>query len=104
NGIAFEANLREKIDKVDDRANDGRDKKSAWSQVVVQAMAVVSVAFAFVPSLGLCGLTRCRSDAHMVRIYDPKEKVQGYTIEELITTGNNSVAYSAHTLKGEKVF
>ena len=41
----------------------------------------------------------------MVRLYDPKEKIQGYTIEELITTGNNSVAYAARDSKtGEKVF
>lgn len=40
----------------------------------------------------------------MVRIYDPKERIQGYTIEELITTGNNSVSYSARTTGGEKVF
>ena len=30
----------------------------------------------------------------MVRIYDPGEKIQGYRIEELITTGNNSVSYA----------
>jgi serine/threonine protein kinase len=40
----------------------------------------------------------------MVRIYDPKERVQGYTIEELITTGNNSVSYVARSAAGEKVF
>jgi eukaryotic-like serine/threonine-protein kinase len=40
----------------------------------------------------------------MVRIYDPKEKIQGYTIEELITTGNNSVAYAARSSSGDKVF
>ena len=40
----------------------------------------------------------------MVRIYDPKERIQGYTIEELITTGNNSVAYAARNSTGEKVF
>jgi serine/threonine protein kinase len=40
----------------------------------------------------------------MVRVYDPREKIQGYTIEELITTGNNSVAYSARSPSGEKVF
>ena len=41
----------------------------------------------------------------MVRVYDPREKIQGYTIEELITTGNNSVAYAARdTRTGEKVF
>ncbi len=41
----------------------------------------------------------------MVRIYDPKERIQGYTIEELITTGNNSVAYSARDNKsGDRVF
>jgi eukaryotic-like serine/threonine-protein kinase len=40
----------------------------------------------------------------MVRIYDPKEKIQGYTIQEMITTGNNSVAYSARAPGGEKVF
>jgi len=40
----------------------------------------------------------------MVRIYDPKEKIQGYTIEELITTGNNSVSYAARASTGDKVF
>lgn len=40
----------------------------------------------------------------MVRIYDPKERIQGYTIEELITTGNNSVSYAARTSAGDKVF
>lgn len=40
----------------------------------------------------------------MVRIYDPKERVQGYTIEELITTGNNSVSYAARATSGDKVF
>ena len=40
----------------------------------------------------------------MVRIYDPKERIQGYTIEELITTGNNSVAYAARNSSGDKVF
>jgi serine/threonine protein kinase len=40
----------------------------------------------------------------MVRLYDPREKVQGYTIEELITTGNNSVAYAARGPAGDKVF
>jgi len=40
----------------------------------------------------------------MVRIYDPKERIQGYTIEEMITTGNNSVSYSARTSAGDKVF
>lgn len=40
----------------------------------------------------------------MVRIYDPKEKIQGYTIEELITTGNNSVSYAARAAGGDKVF
>src|SRR5262245_15168919 len=40
----------------------------------------------------------------MVRIYDPKERIQGYTIEELITTGNNSVSYAARSAGGEKVF
>jgi serine/threonine protein kinase len=40
----------------------------------------------------------------MVRIYDPKEKIQGYTIDELITTGNNSVSYAARTSSGDKVF
>jgi hypothetical protein len=40
----------------------------------------------------------------MVRIYDPKEKIQGYTIEEMITTGNNSVSYAARSSSGEKVF
>lgn len=40
----------------------------------------------------------------MVRLYDPREKIQGYTIEELINTGNNSVSYSARAASGEKVF
>ncbi|MBA4188276.1 MAG: hypothetical protein C0467_09750 [Planctomycetaceae bacterium] len=40
----------------------------------------------------------------MVRIYDPKERIQGYTIEEMITTGNNSVSYSARAAAGDKVF
>src|SRR5437773_208968 len=40
----------------------------------------------------------------MVRIYDPKERIQGYTIEEYITTGNNSVSYAARATTGEKVF
>lgn len=40
----------------------------------------------------------------MVRIYDPKERVQGYTIEEMITTGNNSVSYAARSTSGDKVF
>jgi eukaryotic-like serine/threonine-protein kinase len=40
----------------------------------------------------------------MVRIYNPKEKIQGYTIEELITTGNNSVSYAARSSAGDKVF
>ncbi len=40
----------------------------------------------------------------MVRIYDPKERIQGYTIEEMITTGNNSVSYSARSSAGDKVF
>jgi serine/threonine protein kinase len=41
---------------------------------------------------------------HMVRLYDPKEKIQGYTIEELISTGNNAVSYAARSATGEKVF
>jgi serine/threonine protein kinase len=40
----------------------------------------------------------------MARIYDPKERIQGYTIEEMITTGNNSVSYAARSSSGEKVF
>jgi serine/threonine protein kinase len=40
----------------------------------------------------------------MVRVYDPREKIQGYTIEELIATGNNSVSYAARSRAGEKVF
>ncbi|HEV3383945.1 MAG TPA: protein kinase, partial [Gemmata sp.] len=40
----------------------------------------------------------------MARIYDPKEKIQGYTIEEMINTGNNSVSYAARTSSGDKVF
>jgi serine/threonine protein kinase len=40
----------------------------------------------------------------MVRVYSPGERVQGYTIDELITTGNNSVAYAARSSAGEKVF
>jgi serine/threonine protein kinase len=40
----------------------------------------------------------------MVRIYDPKERIQGYTIEELLNTGNNSVSYAARAATGEKVF
>jgi eukaryotic-like serine/threonine-protein kinase len=34
----------------------------------------------------------------------PRRRIQGYTIEELITTGNNSVAYAARSAAGEKVF
>lgn len=40
----------------------------------------------------------------MVRIYEPREKIQDYTIEQYITTGNNSVSYAARTSSGEKVF
>ena len=40
----------------------------------------------------------------MARIYDPKERIQGYTIEEMINTGNNSVSYAARTSSGDKVF
>ena len=40
----------------------------------------------------------------MVRVYSPREKIQGYTIEELLTTGNNSVSYAARSSAGEKVF
>src|SRR3984957_17131246 len=40
----------------------------------------------------------------MARVYDPKERIQGYTIEEMINTGNNSVSYSARTSSGEKEF
>src|SRR5262245_4972631 len=40
----------------------------------------------------------------MVRVYNPGERIQGYTIEELITTGNNSVSYAARSSGGDKVF
>jgi serine/threonine protein kinase len=40
----------------------------------------------------------------MVRVYSPREKIQGYTIDELLTTGNNSVSYAARSSAGVKVF
>ena len=40
----------------------------------------------------------------MVRVYNPRERIQGYTIDELITTGNNSVSYAARSSGGDKVF
>ncbi len=40
----------------------------------------------------------------MVRLYEPRERIQVYTIERLLTTGNNSIAYAARNVSGEKVF
>ncbi|MCI0701387.1 MAG: protein kinase [Planctomycetia bacterium] len=37
-------------------------------------------------------------------MYNPNDKVQGYTIKDLITIGNNSVAYAASDASGRKVF
>jgi serine/threonine protein kinase len=39
-----------------------------------------------------------------VTVYNVGDKVQGYTIKELITIGNNSVAYVATAADGRKVF
>jgi ammonium transporter len=51
--------LQALADKQDDTANDGKDKKSATSQVFIQLKAAVfSVVFAFVLSLALCLLTQ----------------------------------------------
>lgn len=46
------------VDKQDDKANDGKDKKTGMSQVVIQTKAaVVSAVFAFIVSLVLCAVT-----------------------------------------------
>ncbi len=51
--------LQDLADKQDDKANNGKDKKSGMSQVFIQLKAAVfSVVFAFVLSLGLVFLTQ----------------------------------------------
>jgi hypothetical protein len=54
-----QSDLQALADKQDDTANGGKDKKSSMSQVFIQLKAaLVSVAFAFVLSLGLALLTQ----------------------------------------------
>jgi ammonia channel protein AmtB len=51
--------LQALADKQDDKDHEGKDKKSAMSQVFIQLKAALfSVVFAFVLSLGLCALTQ----------------------------------------------
>ena len=53
------SDLQALADKQDDKDHDGKDKKSAMSQVFIQLKAAIfSVVFAFVFSLALCGLTQ----------------------------------------------